>query len=88
MLFLTTRPGSLRWHKQVARELWERYGHHPSFYGWYVSEEQDGGLGSAEERREMVAFFRGFTPFAHALAADKPVMLTINSYHFRGAEET
>lgn len=86
--FFDYSPGSLRWHKQVARELWERYGHHPSFYGWYVSEEKDGGLGSAEERREIVAFFREFTPFAHALAADKPVMLAINSYHFRGAEET
>lgn len=86
--FFDYSPGSLRWHKQVAQELWERYGHHRSFYGWYVSDEKDGGLGSAEERREIVAFFREFTPFARSLAADKPVMLAINSYHFRGAEET
>jgi hypothetical protein len=30
--------GSLEWHKNVAKELWDKYGHHPSFYGWYVSE--------------------------------------------------
>ena len=24
--------GSLEWHKKVASELWEKYGHHPSFY--------------------------------------------------------
>src|SRR5579864_416314 len=33
---------SLDWHKKVAEELWRRYGHHPSFYGWYVSEETYG----------------------------------------------
>ena len=88
MLFLTTRPGRYAGTSRSREELWERYGHHPSFYGWYVSDEKDGGLGSAEERREIVAFFREFTPFARSLAADKPVMLAINSYHFRGAEET
>ena len=72
----------------MADELWERYGHHPSFYGWYVSEEKDGGLGNAEERREIVEFFREFTPHVRRLAPDKPVMLAPNCYHLRGAEET
>jgi len=79
---------SLEWHKQIAAELWARYGHHPSFYGWYVSGEKDGGLGTAEERREIVEFFRQFTPYVHGLAPDKPVMLAINSFRFRGAEDT
>ena len=79
---------SLEWHKQVAAELWECYGHHLSFYGWYVSDEKDGGLGTAEERREIVEFFRQFTPYVRSLAPDKPVMLAINSFHFRGAEAT
>jgi len=35
---------SLEWHKKVAEELWHSYGHHPSFYGWYVSEETYGSL--------------------------------------------
>ncbi len=84
--FFDYGPGSLRWHQQVADELWERYGHHPSFYGWYVSEEKDGSLGSAEERREIVEFFRQFTAHVHRLAPDKPVMLAPNCFHLRGAE--
>ena len=84
--FFDYTPGSLRWHKQVASELWDRYGHHPSFYGWYVSGEKDGGLGEAEERQELVEFFREFTTYAHSLAPDKPVMLAPNCFHLRGAE--
>lgn len=78
--------GSLEWHKKVAREIWERYGHHPSFYGWYVSEEKDGGLGSAKEREELATFFREFTPFVRRMAPDKPVLLATNCYNLRGAE--
>lgn len=85
--FFDFTPGSLRWHKQVATELWERYGHHPSFYGWYVSEEKDGSLGSAEERQEIVEFFREFSAHVHRLAPDKPVMLAPNCFHLRGAED-
>jgi hypothetical protein len=80
-------PGALRWSKQVAAELWERYGQHPSFYGWYITPEQDGGLGNAEERAEMLAFFREFTPYVRRFAPDKPVMLAPNSWNLRGAEE-
>jgi len=86
--FFDYTPGSLRWHQQVAAELWERYGHHPSFYGWYVSGEKDGGLGNAEERREIVEFFKEFTPYLRRLAPDKPVMLAPNCFHLRGAEAT
>jgi hypothetical protein len=84
--FFDYTPDSLRWHKQVAGELWERYGQHPSFYGWYVSGEKDGSLGNAEERQELVDFFRQFTAFAHGLAPDKPVMLAPNCFHLRAAE--
>jgi hypothetical protein len=84
--FFDFTPGSLRWHKQVADELWQRYGHHPSFYGWYISEEKDGGLGDEEERREIVAFFRELTPHLHRLTPEKPVMLATNCHNLRGAE--
>jgi hypothetical protein len=84
--FFDYTPGSLRWHKQVADELWERYGHHPSFYGWYVSEEKDGSLGNAEERREIVEFFKEFTAHVRRLAPDKPVMMAPNCFHLHGAE--
>jgi hypothetical protein len=86
--FFDYTPGALAWCKKVSDELWERYGRHPSFYGWYVSAEKDGGLGSDEERREIVEFFREFTAHAHRLAPDKPVMLAPNCYHLRGAEES
>ncbi len=80
-------PASLAWHKRVADELWERYGHHASFYGWYISEEKNGSLGNAVEREQIVAFFRDFTPYVRRLAPDKPVMLAPNCYNVRGAEE-
>lgn len=86
--FFDFTPGSLRWCEQVADELWQRYGHHPSFYGWYLSHEKDGGLGDAAEREEIVEFFRAFTPYVRRLAPDKPVMLAPNCYHLRGAEVT
>lgn len=80
--------GSLDWHKKVANELWEKYGHHPSFYGWYVSEEQDGGLGTPEERENIVEFFKEFSAYVRQMAPDKPIMLATNSHNLRGAEET
>jgi hypothetical protein len=80
--------GSLAWHKKLAKELWDKYGHHPSFYGWYVSEEQDGGLSDDQARKDIVHFFAEFGKFVHRLAPDKPVMLATNSHHLRGAEDT
>jgi hypothetical protein len=85
--FFDYTPASLAWHEAVAGELWERYGRHPSFYGWYVSGEKDGGLGSEEERDEIARFFRTFRDRMRRLAPDKPVMLATNCYHLRGAEE-
>jgi hypothetical protein len=77
-------PGSLKWHKEVATELWQRYGHHPSFYGWYVSEETHGDLGATEERRQnIVNFFREFQAHCRALAPEKPVMLAPNCWDIR-----
>jgi hypothetical protein len=78
-------PNSLSWHKQVASELWEQYGHHPSFYGWYVSEEAFGSLrplvGDTElYRRGVVRFFREFRQHCRALAPDKVVMLAPNAH--------
>ena len=78
---------SLEWHKNVARELWEKYGHHPSFYGFYVSEESGGGLDNwepTEEKRlqrktDIVNFFAEFKRFCNQMAPSKPVMLATNS---------
>lgn len=82
-------PESLRWHIKVADELWERYGHHKSFYGWYISEEIEGGLsaGAREEplisqrHKEIVEFFSAFRRHVDKYAPDKPVMLATNAHH-------
>ena len=41
---------SLEWHKRVAKELWDKYGHHPSFYAFYVPEER----GSLDNWRQLL----------------------------------
>ncbi len=78
---------SLTWHKAVAKELWDMYGHHPSFYGFYVSEESAGSLynGAATDAEKavhktaIVDFFKEFTAYCRQLAPSKPVMLATNS---------
>jgi hypothetical protein len=80
-------PESLEWHKRVAKELWEKYGHHPSFYGFYVSEESGGSLDNWETTKEaqiirkyqIVEFFRAFKEYCDTLAPEKPIMLATNS---------
>jgi hypothetical protein len=78
---------SLDWHKKVADELWHRYGHHPSFYGWYVSEETYGSLipdeGEAAKdryRQEVINFFQEFQAYCRKLAPEKPLMLAPNAH--------
>ena len=89
---------SLEWHKKVAAELWKRYGHHRSFYGWYVSEEVDGGVGDFvpstqgergrdRYRREIIDFFAGFQAYCRALAPEKPVMLACNTFGMAKARD-
>jgi len=87
--FFDFTPASLRWHKKVAGEVWERYGHHPSFYGWYVSDEIAGHLGDDPIRwKQIVAFFREFQTHCRTLAPDKPVMLATNSHYVSKAIDT
>ena len=81
-------PESLEWHKRVAKELWDMYGHHESFYAFYVSEESGGGLDNWEQRPEMrkkrkddiVNFFKEFKAYCNALAPDKQIMMATNSF--------
>ena len=80
-------PESLEWHKRVTRELYERYGHHASFYGWYISEEIWGALYYEydpvpdEKYRDIQNFFREYKAFAHSLTPTKPVALAPNNIH-------
>lgn len=81
-------PESLEWHKLVAKELWDMYGQHESFYGFYVSEESGGGLDNWEETSEMqrkrkddiVHFFKEFKKYCTSFAPSKPIMLATNSF--------
>jgi hypothetical protein len=87
---------SFEWHKKIAQELWERYGHHTSFYGWYISEENSGGLDAYSSNNEeldrrqknIVAFFKDFKTFISGLTPDKPVMLATSSYDVPKGEKT
>lgn len=78
-------PEALAWSRQVAAELWHRYGHHPSFYGWYVSAEAYGSLvpdrGPTDlYRRQMVDYFTALQAFCRSLAPEKPLMLAPNAH--------
>lgn len=80
-------PGALQWSKEVAKELWEKYGHHKSFYGWYISGEIAGNLGRTTAHREqIVRFFKEFSKYAKTLAPDKPVMLATNCHSIKDSE--
>lgn len=78
-------PEALTWSKQVATELWQRYGRHPSFYGWYVSAEAYGSLvpdrGPTDiYRRQIVDYFAGLQAYCRKLAPKKPIMLAPNAH--------
>ena len=87
---------SLEWHKRVAEEVWKRYGHHDSFYGFYVSEESGGSLDNWERtdamrqqrKNEIVSFFKEFKAFCNKMAPSKPVMLATNSFGVPGGLDT
>lgn len=72
---------SLRWHMDVTREVLRRYGHHPSFYGFYVSEECFGSLVP-----EIAPFFEKYSAFCRKLAPAKPIMLATNCFGLRGKD--
>jgi hypothetical protein len=85
---------SLAWHKEVAAELWRRYGSHPSFYGWYVSEEVYGNLipdqgeqAKDHYRDEIIHFFTEFQAYCRSLAPEKPVMLAPNAHGLLKSQE-
>jgi|GEM_PF-1696163 len=54
--------------RQVAEELWARYGRHPSLYGWYLTHETNDLVSAA-------AYYDPLADLCHALAPDKPVMV-------------
>ena len=89
-------PESLEWHKRVAKELWDMYGHHESFYAFYVSEESGGGLDNWEQQPDMrkkrkadiVNFFKEFKSYCNSFAPRKPIMLATNSFEVPNGMDT
>lgn len=89
-------PESLEWHKRVAKELWDMYGHHESFYAFYVSEESGGGLDNWEQlpeirkkrKDDIVNFFKEFKAYCNSFAPGKPVMLATNSFEVPNGMDT
>ncbi|MGB9768948.1 MULTISPECIES: DUF4434 domain-containing protein [Dictyoglomus] len=79
---------SLKWHKNITKELWEMYGHHPSLYGWYISEEMFGSLYyeyphlPPESYKDIVKFFEEYKDFVKDLTPTKPVALAPNNIRF------
>ena len=79
--------GSLDWSKKIAKELWDKYGSHKSFYGWYISGEIAGNLGDDKNRKiEIVHFFKEFRAYVRTLAPDKPVMLATNCHDIKNSD--
>ena len=54
--------------RRMAREVWTRYGHHPSFYGWYFSHEMS-------DLPKASRYYDPLAVFCHSLAPDKPVLV-------------
>jgi len=80
------REPSLCWHKKVMREVEAKYGHHQSFYGWYISEEQSGDFWKSLDPQyyyndavdDMVNFFATLKQtMTNPL---RPIVLACNSY--------
>lgn len=86
-------PESLLWHKNITKEIHDRYGHHPSLYGWYVSEEIMGSLYydyspvEDEKYMDIVNFFREYKAFVSELTPTKPVALAPNNIRFQFYEK-
>ncbi|WP_461224778.1 DUF4434 domain-containing protein [Lacticaseibacillus suihuaensis] len=79
---------SLRWHKRVATELYQQYGHHPSFYAFYISEELPGSFyddyapAHKAAWHDVVTFFNELAAFIKELAPTKPIALAPNNIRF------
>jgi len=53
---------------RVATELWQRYRHHESLYGWYLTHEM-------ADLARASAYYDPVAAFCHSLSPDKPVLV-------------
>lgn len=81
-------PQSLKWHLAVTEEVHERYGHHPSLYGWYVSEEIMGDFLNHPDFyydghiEEFIEFFASYREYIRKLTPCKPILFAPNNFEF------
>ncbi len=54
--------------KKVAQEIWDMYGNHSSFYGWYLTHE-------ANDIGRAANYYNPVAEFCKNLAPEKPVMI-------------
>jgi hypothetical protein len=52
----------------VAADMWERYSHHKSLYGWYLTHEMN-------DLARASAYYNPVADFCHALSPDKVVLI-------------
>lgn len=84
------RAESLCWHKKVVSEIWDMYGHHPSLYGWYISEEDSPDFFQhyppyyyAAAPNDTMKFFREFRKYVDDYINPlMPVMFSTETLHF------
>lgn len=54
--------------RRVASELWQRYRHHASFYGWYFTHEMN-------DLEKASAYYDPLAEHCHGLSPDRPVIV-------------
>lgn len=81
-------PDSLAWHKAVAKELHDMYGHHSSFYSYYISEELHGSFYdeydpiNKKKWTDVPRFFKEFAQYIKELDPTKPISMAPNNILF------
>lgn len=58
---------------KVADEIWQRYGKHPSFAGWYLPQETWDGSYTDAQTTTLRSFFRRVSDHCKQLSGGKPV---------------
>ena len=72
----------------VTDEVFQLYGHHPSLYGWYISEEIMADFLSDPEYyydghvADVIKFFASYQDFVRKLSPCMPVLFAPNNFGF------
>jgi hypothetical protein len=64
------RKAAIAHSSKVATELWAKYAHEPSFYGWYLTHEAN-DIAAASR-----AYYNPMADFLRTFEADKPVLIS------------